>query len=685
MAGGGDTPDLVAAVCEAGGFGFVGAAYLAPAQIVEVCRAVRQRTRQPFGINLFALEQTTRPADTTAAIRRLTPYFDELGLPPPEVPDIPTRTFRRNLPPCWKAMSALSVLPSDGFLRPRPGALKARGIFTLGTATTVDEARALSADGVDAVIAQGAEAGGHRGTFGAAFEAALVGTMALVPQIVDALNVPVLASGGIMDGRGIAAALALGASGVQLGTAFLTCDEAGVPEAYKRAVLAADETATSITRAFSGRPARGIGNRFMREVGADAGAILPFPWQNALTRPMRSAAAKTQRAEFLSLWAGQGARMARRQPAAELMRNLIRDCDATVAADGCQRARQHESRRRAENSAVNIPQQMHYIQAGEPGGPDVLRLATSTLPVPKAHEVLIRVLAAGVNRPDVIQRKGVYPPPPDASPVLGLEVAGVVVSVGAAAGEWAVGDRVCALTNGGGYAEYCVAPAGQCLRWPRAYDERHAAALPENYFTVWANIFQMGKLRLGESMLVHGGTSGIGFTAIQLAREFGSRVFATAGSAVKCAAAVKYGAAAAINYHDEDFAERIAALTDGEGVDVILDIVGAPYFARNLRCLRKDGRLVEVATMQGAKVDDFDISELMRRRATITGSMMRPRSLLEKSQIAQALAERVWPILDAGRCTPVVDRVFALAQAADAHRYMESGAHIGKIVLQVGG
>ena len=249
----------------------------------------------------------------------------------------------------------------------------------------------------------------------------------------------------------------------------------------------------------------------------------------------------------------------------------------------------------------------------------------------------------------------------------------------------ACGDRVCALTNGGGYAEYCVAPAGQCLRWPRNYAALQAAAVPENYFTVWANIFQMGKLQKGESMLVHGGTSGIGLTAIQLACEFGSSVYATAGSTAKCTAAMKYGAASAINYHAEDFAERIAALTGGEGVDVVLDIVGAPYFARNLRCLRKDGRLVEVATMHGARVGDFDISELMRRRATITGSMMRPRTLQEKSQIAAALAERVWPVLDAGRCAPVIDRVFPLAQAAEAHRYMESGTHIGKIVLQVAG
>ncbi|MDR3386253.1 MAG: nitronate monooxygenase [Rudaea sp.] len=331
MAGGGDTPDLVAAVCAAGGFGFVGAAYLQPAQIAEVCRAVRQRTRGPYGINLFAHMPAPRPDDVAAALACVTPYFDELGLPPPSVPDQPHPDFGAQL----EAVSQSDASAFSFTFGQMPAAamqsLKARGIFVLGTATTVDEAIALAHDGVDAVIAQGAEAGGHRGTFAASFDAAMVGTMALVPQVVDAIRVPVVASGGIMDGRGIAAALALGASGVQLGTAFLTCDEAGVPEAYKRTILAASETDTIITRAFSGRPARGIGNRFMEEVGAAAAdAILPFPWQNALTRPLRRAAATAQRAEFLSLWAGQGMRLARRQSTAELMRHLIDDCDAAL-------------------------------------------------------------------------------------------------------------------------------------------------------------------------------------------------------------------------------------------------------------------------------------------------------------------------------------------------------------------
>ena len=332
---------------------------------------------------------------------------------------------------------------------------------------------------------------------------------------------------------------------------------------------------------------------------------------------------------------------------------------------------------------MSLPAQMEFIQAAAAGEPDVLQIVRGPLPIPKPGEVLIRVQAAGVNRPDVLQRKGAYPPPADASPLLGLEVSGEIVAVGGNVASVAVGDRVCALTNGGGYAQYCVAPAGQCLRWPKNIDAIHAAAIPETYFTVWANIFRMGKLHRGESLLVHGGTSGIGLTAIQLAHEFGARVFATCGTADKCAAAQKYGAEKAINYRDEDFAERIAAWTDGKGVDVILDIVGAPYFVKNLKSLAKDGRLVEVATMQGSKVADFDISELMRRRATITGSMMRPRSAQEKSEIAQALLDTVWPVLDGGRCLPVIDRAFPLAQAAEAHRRMESGAHIGKLMLRV--
>jgi NADPH:quinone reductase len=332
---------------------------------------------------------------------------------------------------------------------------------------------------------------------------------------------------------------------------------------------------------------------------------------------------------------------------------------------------------------MKMPDQMRYIEAAGSGEPDVLRVATGPLPQPKPDEVLIRVLAAGVNRPDVMQRKGVYPPPPNASPVIGLEVAGEVVAAGREVAGVKIGECVCALTNGGGYAEYCVAPALQCLPWPAAYDALKSAALPETYFTVWANLFMMGRLTRGESLLVHGGTSGIGVTAIQLAREFGCTVYATAGSPEKCEACVRLGAAAAINYHEEDFAACIREITKEQGVDVVLDIVGAPYTMRNLECLRMDGRLVQVAVMHGAKVDGFDLFLMMRKRLTLVGSTMRPRTTAEKGLIAKALRETVWPVLDAGRCSPVIHEVFPLAEAAAAHRLMESSAHTGKILLKV--
>lgn len=332
---------------------------------------------------------------------------------------------------------------------------------------------------------------------------------------------------------------------------------------------------------------------------------------------------------------------------------------------------------------MRAPERMRYVAAVQPGDPDVLQLATGPVPEPQPDEVLIRVLAAGVNRPDVMQRRGAYPPPAGASPIIGLEVAGEVVGVGATVAGITVGDRVCALTNGGGYAEYCAAPAPQCLPWPAGYDARRTAAIPETYFTVWANLFQLGRLAHGESVLVHGGTSGIGVTAIQLAVEFGARVYATAGSAEKCAACLRLGASGAINYRESDFAERIQTLTDGQGVDVVLDIVGAPYTRRNIDCLKRDGRLVQVAIMHGASVQDFDLWAVMARRLTLTGSTMRPRTTAEKGAIAAALRQRVWPALEAGRCGPVIFRTFPLAEAAAAHRLMESSAHIGKIVLDV--
>jgi nitronate monooxygenase len=332
MAGGGDTPELVAAVCNAGGFGFIGAAYLTPAQIAGSSRAVRSLTARRFGINLFAPLPAPSVQDLDAAIARLAPYHAELGLPLPIAPQLPVDDFDAQLAAALESdASAISftfgLLPTAAV-----AAVKARRWLLIGTATTVAEATALEDAGVDAIVAQGAEAGGHRGTFLGDFADAQIGTLALVPQIVDAVSVPVIASGGIMDGRGIAAALALGAGAVQLGTAFLTCDEAGVAEVYKSAILDAGENATRVTRAFSGRPARGIVNRFMTEVDADGGAIPAFPIQNALTRPMRAAAARQGRAEYLSLWAGQGLRLARRQSAAALVARLVAEHHAAIAA-----------------------------------------------------------------------------------------------------------------------------------------------------------------------------------------------------------------------------------------------------------------------------------------------------------------------------------------------------------------
>lgn len=328
-----------------------------------------------------------------------------------------------------------------------------------------------------------------------------------------------------------------------------------------------------------------------------------------------------------------------------------------------------------------VPSVMRYVGVSAAGGPEVLQPAETAVPQPRANEVLIRVLAAGVNRPDVMQRRGHYPPPPDASPIIGLEVAGEVVAAGAEVVALKPGDRVCALANGGGYAEYCAVPALQCLPWPTGYDAVRAAALPETYFTVWANLFQLGRLARGESVLVHGGTSGIGTTAIQLAQEFGAQVYATAGTREKCEACVQLGASGAIDYRTEDFGARIAALTNGRGVDVILDIVGAAYFEKNLQSLAFDGRLVEIATIGGAKVEKLDLLYVMRRRLVITGSAMRPRTTKEKGAIAQALKENVWPVLNRGRCGPVIHATFPISQVADAHRLMESSTHVGKIVL----
>jgi NADPH2:quinone reductase len=337
----------------------------------------------------------------------------------------------------------------------------------------------------------------------------------------------------------------------------------------------------------------------------------------------------------------------------------------------------------SRRSGMTLPSSMTYIAVDGAGGPDAMKTATGKLPEIHPDEVLIRVLAAGVNRPDVAQRAGTYPPPKGASPILGLEIAGEVAAVGAEAGSLKIGDKVCALTNGGAYAEYCAAPAAQCLPWPAGYDALRAAALPETYFTVWANLFQRGHLRAGESALIHGGSSGIGVTAIQLAHEFGATVFATAGSVEKCAACVRLGATAAINYREQDFVAEIERLTQHHGVDVILDMVGAPYLVRNLKSLAMDGRLVQIAFLEGSKLESFNVMPIMTRRLTLTGSTMRPRSTAEKGAIAASLRAAVWPVLDAGRCAPVIFRTFPLAEVGEAHRLMESSAHIGKIMLRV--
>jgi NADPH:quinone reductase len=323
---------------------------------------------------------------------------------------------------------------------------------------------------------------------------------------------------------------------------------------------------------------------------------------------------------------------------------------------------------------------MRAIEIRTFGGPEVLTPVERPMPVPSAGEVLIEVAAAGVNRPDVSQRQGKYPPPPGASDIPGLEIAGTIVQTAGEVGEWRAGDRVCALVSGGGYAEYCAAPAPQCLPVPRGFSDVEAAAIPETFFTVWTNVFERGRLTEGESFLVQGGSSGIGTTAIQLAHARGARVFATAGSAGKCAACERLGAERAINYHEEDFVAVVREATSGRGVDVILDMVGGEYVARHIELLAANGRLVQIATLGGAKAQIF-LPAIMQRRLTITGSTLRARSVAEKGAIAAALRASVWPLLDAGRVRPVVFRTFALNDAAEAHQLMESGAHIGKIVL----
>ena len=330
---------------------------------------------------------------------------------------------------------------------------------------------------------------------------------------------------------------------------------------------------------------------------------------------------------------------------------------------------------------MTIPKHMQAIEISAPGGPEVLRLVERPVPQPRRDEVLVRVAAAGVNRPDVLQRMGAYPPPPGASDLPGLEIAGTVVAAGQGA-EMLIGRRVCALVAGGGYAQYCVAPMGTCLPVPEVLRMTEAAAMPETLFTVWVNLFERGFAADGDTVLVHGGTSGIGTMAILLGRLFGLEVIVTCGSAEKCIAAKAIGAAHAINYRETDFVEAVKQATGGNGVDVVLDMVGGDYLPRNLACLADDGRHVSIAFQRGATAE-VPIMEIMRRRLTLTGSTLRPRDVQFKTMVADELAKTVWPYVEGNRLKPVIDKVFPLAEAAAAHARMESGDHVGKIVLSM--
>lgn len=325
---------------------------------------------------------------------------------------------------------------------------------------------------------------------------------------------------------------------------------------------------------------------------------------------------------------------------------------------------------------------MKAIEISQPGGPEVLQPCERPMPVPGVGEVLIRVHAAGVNRPDVLQRSGSYPPPPDASDLPGLEVAGEIVSGDLDGSDFKKGDLVCALAHGGGYAEYCVVPIGQCLPIPKGWSVLEAASLPETFFTVYGNVFDRAKLAAGETLLVQGGSSGIGVTAIQMATALGHRVLVTAGTDDKCRACESLGAERGINYRSEDFVEVVKSLTGGKGANVILDMVAGPYVNRELQCLADDGRLVIIALLGGAS-GEINFGEVLRRRLVITGSTLRPRPVTFKRHIAQQLRTQVWPLLESGRIKPVIYKTFSLEQAADAHALMETSTHVGKIMLQV--
>lgn len=332
-----------------------------------------------------------------------------------------------------------------------------------------------------------------------------------------------------------------------------------------------------------------------------------------------------------------------------------------------------------------LPDTMTEVAIAQPGGPEVLQARRVPMPVPRAGEVLVKVAAAGVNRPDVLQRRGLYPMPPGVNPTPGLEVAGTVVALGdgAGAGGWCIGDAVCGLTEGGGYAEYCVVPSTQLLPMPAGVSAAQAAAIPETFFTVWANLFQTGRARAGETLLVHGGTSGIGSTALMLAREFGLKAISTDGGPEKGAWAQRFGAERSIDHRSGDFLPEVMAWSGGRGVDLVLDIMGASHFERNLGALARDGRLLLIGFMGGVQVESFNLMPILLKRLVVTGSTLRARSGPEKAAIAQGLREHVWPALSAGRCLPHVCQTFPLDQAAEAHRLMEGRGHVGKIVLTV--
>ncbi len=331
---------------------------------------------------------------------------------------------------------------------------------------------------------------------------------------------------------------------------------------------------------------------------------------------------------------------------------------------------------------ASVPETMTAVEITKPGGPDVLQARTVPTPKPAAGQVLVKVAAAGVNRPDVAQRMGVYPPPPGASPLPGLEISGEVVAAGPGVTRWKAGDKVCALVNGGGYAEYCIAEETAALPIPAGLDMVRAGAVPETFFTVWHNVFERGRLTAGEWFMVHGGTSGIGTTAIQLAKALGAKVIATAGSAEKCKACTDLGADRAVNYKSEDFVAVSREVTGGKGVDLTLDMVGGDYTERNIVAAAEDGRIVQIAVLGGADVK-FNISRLMVKRLTLTGSTLRPRTREVKGGIARALEEKAWPLLASGKVKVVMDSTFPLAKAADAHRRLETSQHVGKIVLTV--